>query len=146
MNIQVEILKTLLKNPNTKVYYQKVSQDKVAISTENCVLYFVDEKEFFLNSEKLGFPMELTEYWKIRVNQQELKSTGKIEKDDFKRNVLYLSNKSGQTIMINEKYLKPLSKQLRFTGTLPNKPVYVYEDNKTEPSAMILPICNKYNK
>lgn len=116
----------------------------MAISTENCVLYFINAKEFFLNSEKLSNPMELTEYRKIRVNQQELKSTGKIEKDDFKRNVLYLSNKSGQTSMINEKYLKPLSKQLRFTGTLPNKPVYVYEDNKTELNVMILPICNKY--
>ena len=128
-----EIIKASL-NKNSRIYLGRL-EDKIAISTDGFIMYFVPEKDFIFDIEKIlrgGSRFNAHKLTKDAPKAKPISKTG-----EMKELLGKIAVKIGDK-WVNEKYLKAFENPTFKTADNYIDPVYVYEDD--EMVGLVMPI------
>ena len=129
-----EIIKASLNNDKAKIFLGKL-EDKIAVSTDGFIMYFVPEKDFIFDIEKIlrgGGRFNANEFTKDEPKAKPINETSEMKKLLGK-----IAVKIGDK-WVNEKYLKVFESPTFKTTDNYIDPVYVYEDD--ELVGLVMPI------
>ena len=129
-----EIIKASLNNEKAIIHLGK-TEDKIAISTDGFIMYFVPEKDFIFDIEKIlrgRGSFNAKELTKNETNAKTVSKTGEMAELLGK-----IAVKIGDK-WVNEKYLKAFENPTFKTTDNYIDPVYVYEDD--ELVGLVMPI------
>ena len=129
-----EIIKASLNNDKAKIFLGKL-EDKIAVSTDGFIMYFVPEKDFIFDIEKIlrgRGRFNAKELTKDEPNAKPASRTG-----ETKELLGKIAVKIGDK-WVNEKYLKAFENPTFKNTDNYIDPVYVYEGD--ELVGLVMPI------
>lgn len=122
-----EIIKAKVKD-KIGLCWGLYDENTIGITTDGLVMYFIPKDLFFLDTDKLGAPMDL-EKFRPPLDAKQIMPTGEMREIDF-------YNKKTTCVKIGEKWFnKDLLKNFTPTEYQDNKkegytPIYLYEGSK----------------
>ena len=129
-----EIIKASLNNEKVIIHLGKI-EDKIAISTDGFIMYFVPEKDFIFDAEKILRGRSKFNANELTKDEPKAKPIGKT--GEMKELLGKIAVKIGDK-WVNEKYLKAFENPTFKTADNYIDPVYVYEDD--ELVGLVMPI------
>lgn len=129
-----EIIKASLNNEKAIIHLGKI-EDKIAISTDGFIMYFVPEKDFIFDAEKILRGRSKFNANELTKDEPKAKPIGKT--GEMKELLGKIAVKIGDK-WINEKFLKVFENPEFKTTDNYIEPIYVYE--KGELVGLIMPI------